>query len=240
MGDLPMATTPDSAAGAGSKRPRVLFPAPGEEPDDGDAAELVEADAEAGEGDEVAVKDEGGGSAGPKRKRSRTKAVNEGDCKELKPRHLKGKRREEVVARQVANRDAAKKRRTDGKTLEEDLLSAGERLQAQLIRLLRPKARRWAMYEWFYSPVDFGWFRENAFLEVLQVMRACGGNREARFFHYSPSLPPSPPPTGRRPRPRDPPNTHRVVVCARSHRPATPFIRRLPPIRAYKAGKLSA
>ena len=39
MGDLPMATTPDSAAGAGSKRPRVLFPAPGEEPDDGDAAD---------------------------------------------------------------------------------------------------------------------------------------------------------------------------------------------------------
>jgi hypothetical protein len=76
-------------------------------------------------------------------------------------------RSSQVVARQAANVEAASKRKVGALA---ESAPPGLLLQAQLIRLLRPKARRWAMYEWFYSPVDFGWFRHKAFLELLQVV----------------------------------------------------------------------
>ncbi|EOD36776.1 hypothetical protein EMIHUDRAFT_200992 [Emiliania huxleyi CCMP1516] len=44
-------------------------------------------------------------------------------------------------------------------------------LKLTLCRLLRPKLRRWAMYEWFYSPVDVAWYRESPFCAALG---ACG------------------------------------------------------------------
>ena len=34
--------------------------------------------------------------------------------------------------------------------------------------MLRPKLRRWVMYEWFCSPVDYGWYADNEFTRVLQ------------------------------------------------------------------------
>ena len=100
---------------------------------------------------------------GQRRKRSRVKRLNEGDWQELKPRHLRGKRRDEIVARQLAS--LAKTPRSGP---AEEVTQANV-LQAQLMRLLRPKARRWAIYEWFYSPVDLAWFRVNDFVEVLQA-----------------------------------------------------------------------
>ena len=129
----------------------------------GDHLEADGADLEGPDDDAVKVKDEDA----PKRKRNRSKQQNEGDAKELKPRHLRGKKRDEALARQIANIEAAARRqqnKPDDETCTPALL-----LQAQLLRLLRPKTRRWAMYEWFYSPVDLAWFRQNAFLELLQV-----------------------------------------------------------------------
>ena len=102
-----------------------------------------------------------------RRRKSRSKKTEEGDWKELKPRHLRGKRKEELLHRQVAHLEAAAERRKVGSAPDEHTVLGAVR--SQLARLLRPKLRRWAMYEWFYSPVDFAWFRENAFLAVLQV-----------------------------------------------------------------------
>ena len=48
-------------------------------------------------------------------------------------------------------------------------MSRAEVVHAQLRRMLRPKMRRWAMYEWFYAPMDYGWFRHNPFMEMLQA-----------------------------------------------------------------------
>ena len=147
------------------KRPRELFPdGPPDDGDDDDAMALAMDDA--ADGDEAKVKEEGTGGKVP-RKRNRTKRVDEGDAKEIKPRHLRGKRRDEAVARQVANAEAATKRLKAGGAAE-DASAPAVTLQAQLTRILRPKARKWAMYEWFYSPVDLAWFRENAFRVVLQ------------------------------------------------------------------------
>lgn len=111
------------------KRPRELFPE-----DDAD-------DAEADDNEHDDTRKDGDGA--PRRKRSRAKRVDEGDCKELKPRHLRGKRRDEVSARQAANLEAATRRKSGG--LED--ISPAQLLLDQLTRLLRPKARRWAMYE---------------------------------------------------------------------------------------------
>lgn len=114
------------------KRPRELFPET--TLDDADDAE-----ADDGEHDDTRKDVDGA----PRRKRSRAKRVDEGDCKELKPRHLRGKRRDEVSARHAANLEAATRRKVGG--LEET--SPAQLLLEQLTRLLRPKARRWAMYE---------------------------------------------------------------------------------------------
>ena len=241
-----MAETSD----AGKKRPRELFPeqkgAAADEAEDeafgepleGDAAE-VEAEYEPDEASKL--KEEGGGAA--KRRRSRTKRMDEGDWKELKPRHLRGKRRDEFVARQTANQEAATKRLKAGAPAEEEA-SAALMVQAELTRLLRPKARRWAMYEWFYSPVDMVWFRENPFLQLMQA-RSCPGSGPTRpppSPHHrhrctpAPAQPPRPCLTSRsciaaagsRHCPRHPPHARGVVLRSKSHRKASPAFRRLP------------
>lgn len=61
-----------------------------------------------------------------------------------------------MLARQAANRAAAEVRRAQGlQALEEQ--DEGRLLHARMTRLLRPKTRRWVLYEWFCSPVDYGW-----------------------------------------------------------------------------------
>jgi hypothetical protein len=76
------------------KRPRVLFPGPNDDAEDGDADALdVDAD-----GDDIARTKDDVDGAPSRRKRSRAKRIDEGDSKELKPRHLRGKRRDEVEA----------------------------------------------------------------------------------------------------------------------------------------------
>ena len=105
------------------------------------------------------------GDTGAKKKRSRTRKFDEGDLKELKPRHLKGKRREDMMARTAANLEAAQARRSHPLPSPTD---AAAFLHERLTRMLRPKARRWVMYEWFHSPVDYGWYRTNEFVQMLQ------------------------------------------------------------------------
>ena len=87
---------------------------------------------------------------------------------ELKPRHLRGKRREEFGALQAARAAAAARRLAEPRP---EPVGRAALLSAQLERMLRPKFQRWCMYEWFYSPVDYGWFRENEFTKLL---RDCG------------------------------------------------------------------
>ncbi|KAL1515778.1 hypothetical protein AB1Y20_002394 [Prymnesium parvum] len=124
---------------------------------------MGDGDARAGE-EEVTATDECPSSLA-KRRRAREKKQDEGDWKELKPRHLKGKRREELVRRQVANAEAAAERRGQGSPEHTDGKAV---LRARLSRLLRPKLRRWCMYEWFYSPVDHGWYHQDEFRRMLQ------------------------------------------------------------------------
>lgn len=148
-----------------------------------------------------------GGAPGSKRKRNRGKRTEEGDRKELKARHLKGKRKDEQLASQKAHLELAAKRRkqrfmggaggsdsasasafapsavggpsavvgeaeAEAEGTEADYAATAMLLppsrQAQLDRLLRPKARRWVMYEWFYAPGDYAWLRDNAFMRALQ------------------------------------------------------------------------
>ena len=150
------------------KRPRELFPDGPPDDGDDDAEDPLALAADDGVDDEeVKVKQEGTGKAAPPRKRNRAKRPDEGDAKEIKPRHLRGKRRDEETARQLANAEEATKRAKNG-SAEAAEATPALALQALLTRTLRPKARRWAMYEWFYSPVDLAWFRENAFQDALQ------------------------------------------------------------------------
>jgi hypothetical protein len=155
------------------------------------AGEGGEGEVDGGEGgamDDLPSGVGGGGGATPsgpdaaaKRKRARGKRVDEGDRLELKARHLKGKRKEDQLASQRAHLELAAKRakHTSGgvsavaapSAEDETGAAAAEEQpsrQAQLDRLLRPKARRWVMYEWFYSLGDHGYLRDNAFGRVLQ------------------------------------------------------------------------
>ena len=150
-------------------------------------------DAEDGDGrEEGGVKVEGEGDAldaagkalleaAARKKRNRAKKLDEGDTKELKPRHLKGKKREEQHARVMANLEAcqARQRATAARSSlgggwlndglnEEEEADPSVVLRERLARLLRPKLRRWIMYEWFHSPVDHAWLRSNEFLKQLQ------------------------------------------------------------------------
>ena len=109
---------------------------------------------------------DGGGAAPPKKKRNRGKKYEEGDAKEIKPRHLKGKRKEEMATRHAKWVEAAAARRTAG---AEEPSHPHAIVQQRLARLLRPKLRRWAMYEWFCSPVDHGWYADNEFARMLQA-----------------------------------------------------------------------
>ncbi len=45
-------------------------------------------------------------------------------------------------------------------------------LHIKMTRMLRPKLRRWVMYEWFCSPVDYGWYADNEFTKMLQASPA--------------------------------------------------------------------
>lgn len=159
---------PALASGGAAKKKRVTMGPPLEDIDEEGEGEAGEADADGAEPrDEAGAVKEEGGSA-PRKKRNRTKKLDEGDTKELKPRHLKGKRKEEYVARQVANRQAALALRARAASGVEETTDATDTLRTQLTRMLRPKLRRWAMYEWFYSPIDYGWYRENEFMRMLQ------------------------------------------------------------------------
>ena len=92
----------------------------------------------------------------PRKRRQRNKKTDEGDWLELKPRHLRGKRKGEAVARMahnVAMSDARKAAAAHAPPLETDP-SAEVVLRDTLRRLLRPKLRRWCVYEWFISPVS--------------------------------------------------------------------------------------
>ena len=116
--------TPTSQAeSTGKKRPRELFPGEdpplpsrtrelfpvgeeGEEGDgdgDGDGHADPEAMVAQAEFEESSQGNGGAGEALPKKKRNRGKRHDEGDAPELKPRHLRGKRKEELLARQAAN-----------------------------------------------------------------------------------------------------------------------------------------
>ena len=101
--------TPTSQAeSTGKKRPRELFPVgeEGEEGDgdgDGDGHVDPEAMVAQAEFEESSQGNGGAGEALPKKKRNRGKRHDEGDAPELKPRHLRGKRKEELLARQAAN-----------------------------------------------------------------------------------------------------------------------------------------
>ena len=174
-----------SRSGARKRPPRAKAPAPqpysepawdepayanGEEAEGGEA-ELVGA---VGGGGAAAAGEAGMAAAPPRKRRSRHKKLDEGDWKELKPRHLKGRRKEEMLERQTANAAAAAKRRADHAMGVAPPADRTELMKERQQRLLRPKFRRWCFYEWFYSPVDYGWFRENDFAKMLQ---ACGLGR---------------------------------------------------------------
>jgi len=143
----------------------------------GEAEGCEEADAEGG--GEGAAGDRGARGSYGKRK-ARVKQMDEGDWPELKPRHLRGKRKEEMLLRQAANKAAAAARVVAatsgggggaGTSAAADEDEEASVLKLTLCRLLRPKLRRWAMYEWFYSPVDVAWYRESPFCAALG---ACG------------------------------------------------------------------
>ena len=122
---------------------------------------------------------EGGAKgSGPKKKRNRVKRADEGDMHELKPRHLKGKRRDESYARSLANLEHSRARARDaaaaahdggGADAAEEEASPEAMLHERYGRLLRPKLRRWCLYEWFCSPVDYAWFHEHAFAKMLRA-----------------------------------------------------------------------
>jgi len=124
-------------------------------------------------------KEEGGTKgSGPKKKRNRVKRADEGDMHELKPRHLKGKRRDESYARSLANLELSRARARDaaaaahdsgGADAAEEEESPEAMLHERYARLLRPKLRRWCLYEWFCSPVDYAWFHEHAFAKMLRA-----------------------------------------------------------------------
>jgi hypothetical protein len=92
--------------------------------------------------------------AAPKKRRHRGKKSDEGDLPELKPRHLRGKRKEEADARTAHNASLSESRRAAAMLLPPpgDLPPA-EAVEGALSRMLRPKTRRWCVYEWFESPV---------------------------------------------------------------------------------------
>ena len=118
-----------------------------------------------------------------KKRRSRPKKGEAGEWGELKPRHLKGKRRESMEARQVANAQAAADRRASQLAVRrgeaegsEGMGGAGSAdaafrspLSRQLPPKMRPKLRRWCVYQLHTSAVDHGWFARNEFTEVLQA-----------------------------------------------------------------------
>ena len=97
-------------------------------------------------------------------KRSRSKWLDEGDSIELKARHIRGKRKGENVMRREANCETTLRCKAD-----EPADNGRAFIQIQLARVLRPKTRRWTMYEWFHSPADFVWLQNSAFFEMLQV-----------------------------------------------------------------------
>ena len=120
-------------------------------------------------------------AASLRKRKSRAKRVDEGDAKELKPRHLKGKRREEMALRQAANLEvqrAAAMAHAGGSSGDGE--SALARMQSCLARLLRPKARRWAMYEWCYCPLDYDYFHHDQPFSAMLQVRLPSGRREAR------------------------------------------------------------
>lgn len=131
--------------------------------EEADGAEGNEADRDGSTGG--AGDKEQGGVEPVKKRRNRGKKADEGDWKELKPRHLKGRKRDELVAKQRAHAEAAALRRANPPP-EPD--NATAELREVLLRMLRPKLRRWCMYEWFYSPVDYGWYCQNEFAKMLQ------------------------------------------------------------------------
>lgn len=94
-------------------------------------------------------------AAAPKKRRHRGKKADEGDWPELKPRHLRGKRKDEADARSAHNASMSDARRAAAMLVsppQGDQPPAAA-VRGTLSRMLRPKLRRWCVYEWFDSPV---------------------------------------------------------------------------------------
>lgn len=94
--------------------------------------------------------------------------MDEADLAELKPRRRQGRKSELLVASRGGASGAAT---PAGEVLADDAPSWAADVGARLNRTLRPKLRRWAAYEWLYSPVDHTWFHSSDFARKL---RECG------------------------------------------------------------------
>ena len=185
----------------------------------------------------------------PLPKQAKTTFLSEADGPELKPRHLHGKSRAKLVAQQVANARVAAARRQAG-TEAAEAADPERHLRARLSRMLRPKTRRWCVYEFFYSPVDHNWLRENDFIATLEAagcelvtpaQRPVQRPAPRRPLNATSLLSrargrPTPPPQARA---RRQPDSHRVVVPSAAVRPAASPVRRLSERRTQEARGVS-